>query len=153
MEDLRLTHTEFLYSVNINPKANQSTQQIMKEARCFFCDQTNHWLGLKFCLEVEVCIKEGLVAYTPLSRLPCPDGSELPQAFGNDSRVAKVLQEQHAASSHLKGKAWEASRDLPPHMANYASFCSMVRKFYPPKYSMLLLLRLSPNGTLLLLQL
>ena len=32
----------------------------------------------------------------------------------------KVLREQHAASSHLKGKAREVSRDLPPHMANYA---------------------------------
>jgi hypothetical protein len=32
----------------------------------------------------------------------------------------RVLREQNAASSHLKGKAREVSRDLPPHMANYA---------------------------------
>jgi len=79
-----------------------------------------HQLGLKFCPEVEVCIKDGLVAYTPLGRLAHPDGSELPHTFRSDSRVAKVLREQSATSSHLKGKAQEASRDLPPHMANYA---------------------------------
>jgi len=120
MEDLRLAHAEFLRSVNIAPNPNLTNQQIMREARCFFCDKTTHRLGLKFCPEVEVCIKEGLVAYTPLGRLAHPDGSELPRAFGSDGGVAKVLREQHAASSHLKGKAQEASRDLPPHMANYA---------------------------------
>jgi hypothetical protein len=120
MEDLRLAHAEFLRSVNIAPNPNLTNQQIMREARCFFCDKTTHRLGLKFCPEVEVCIKEGLVAYTPLGRLARPDGSELPRAFGSDGGVAKVLREQHAASSHLKGKAREVSRDLPPHMANYA---------------------------------
>ena len=30
------------------------------------------------------------------------------------------MHEQHAASSHLKGKAQEVTQDLPPHMANYA---------------------------------
>ena len=87
----------------------------------FFCDKTTHRLGLKFCPEVEVCIKEGLVAYTPIGRLACSDGLELPQAFGSDGGVTKVLWEQHATASHLKGKAWEASRDLSLHMANYAS--------------------------------
>ena len=120
MEDLRLAHAEFLHSVNITPNANLTNQQILKEARCFFCDKTMHRLGLKFCPEVEVCIKEGLVAYTPLGRLARADGSELPRAFGSDGGVAKVLREQHAASIHLKGKAREVSRDLPPHMANYA---------------------------------
>jgi len=118
MEDLRLAHADFLCSVKIIPNANQSTQQILREARCFFCDLTTHQLGLKFCPEVEVCIKEGLVAYTPLGRLACPDRSELPQAFGSEGGVTKVLQEQHATLSHLKGKAWEASRDLHPHMAS-----------------------------------
>ena len=120
MEDLQLAHAEFLHSVNVTPNPNLTNQQIMREARCFFCDKTMHRLGLKFCPEVEVCIKEGLVAYTPLGRLARSDGSELPQAFGNNGGVAKVLQEQHAASSNLKGKAREVSRDLPPHMANYA---------------------------------
>jgi len=120
MEDLRLAHAEFLRSVNITPNANLSNQQVLREARCFFCDQTSHRLGLKYCPEVEVCIKEGLVAYTPLGRLARLDGSELPRAFGSEGGVAKVLRDQHAASSHLKGKAREASRDLPPHMANYA---------------------------------
>ena len=31
MEDLRLAHTEFLHSVNLTPKANQSSQQIMRD--------------------------------------------------------------------------------------------------------------------------
>ena len=106
--------------MNVTPNPNLTNQQIMKEARCFFCDKTMHRLSLKFCPEVEVCIKEGLVAYTPLGRLARPDSSELPCAFGSDGGVAKVLREQHAVSSHLKGKAWEVSRDLPPHMANYA---------------------------------
>jgi len=105
---------------NITPNANLTNQQVMREARCFFCDKTMHRLSLKFCPKVEVCIKEGLVAYTPLGRLACSDGLELPHTFGSDGGVAKVLQEQHAASSHLKGKAREASRDLPPNMANYA---------------------------------
>ena len=120
MEDLRLAHAEFLRSVNITPNPNLTNQQIMKEARCFFCDKTTHRLGLKFCPEVEACIKEGLVAYTPLGRLARSDGSELPRVFGSDGGVAKVLREQRATSSNLKGKAREASRDLPPHMANYA---------------------------------
>jgi len=120
MEDLRLAHAEFLRSVSITPNANLTNQQIMREARCFFCDKTTHRLGLKFCPEVEICIKEGLVAYTPLGRLARPDGSELPRAFGSDGGVVKVLREQHATSSHLKGKGREAKRDLPPHMANYA---------------------------------
>ena len=120
MEDLRLAHTEFLRSVNITPNPNLTNQQIMKEARCFFYDKTMHRLGLKFCLEVEVCIKEGLVAYTPLGRLARLDGSELPRTFGSDGGVVKVLREQNTASNHLKGKAQEVSRDLPPHMANYA---------------------------------
>jgi len=119
MEDLRLAHAEFLRSVKITPNPNLTNQQIMREARCFFCDKTTHRLGLKFCPEVEVCIKEGLVTYTPLGRLVRPDGSELPHAFGSDGGVAKVLWEQHATSNHLKGKAQEVSRDLPPHMANY----------------------------------
>jgi len=120
MEDLRLAHAEFLRSVSITLNANLTNQQIMREARCFFCDKTTHRLSLKFCPEVEICIKEGLVAYTPLGRLARPDGSELPRAFGSDGGIAKVLQEQKAASSHLKGKGREATRDLPPHMANYA---------------------------------
>ena len=120
MEELRLAHTEFLCSVNVSPNANLTNQQIMREARCFFCDKTTHRLGLKFCPEVEVCIKEGLVAYTPLGRLVRSDGSELPRAFGSDGGVAKVLRDQHAASSHLKGKGREVTRDLPPHMASYA---------------------------------
>ena len=61
-----------------------------------------------------------MAAYTPLGRLACPDRSELPHAFGSEGGVAKVLQEQHATSSYLKGKAQEVSRDLPPHMAKYA---------------------------------
>jgi len=121
MEDLRLAHAEFLHSVNLILKANQSSQQIMRDTRCFFCDQTTHRLGLQYCLEVKVCINKGLAAYTPIGRLARPDGSELPHAFGSKGGVAKVLREQHAALSHLKGKAWEVSRDLPPHMANYAS--------------------------------
>ena len=120
MEDLRLAHAEFLRSVNVTPNPNLTNQQIMREARCFFCDKMMHRLGLKFCPEAEVCIKEGLVAYTPLGRLARSDGSELPRAFGSDGGVAKVLREQHSASSNLKGKAREVSRDLPPHMANYA---------------------------------
>jgi len=120
MEDLRLAHAEFLHSVNMTPNTNLTNQQIMREARCFFCDKTMHQLGLKFCPEVKVCIKEGLVAYTPLGRLVCLDGSELPRAFGSDRSVVKILQEQHPASSHLKGKGQEATRDLPPHMATYA---------------------------------
>ena len=120
MEELRLSHTEFLHSVNITPNANLTNQQIMREARCFFCDKTTHRLGLKFCPEVEVCIKEGLVAYTPLGRLVHSDGSELPRAFGSGRGVVKILQEQHTASSHPKGKGREVTRDLPPHMANYA---------------------------------
>ena len=60
------------------------------------------------------------MAYTPLGRLARPDGSELPRAFGSDGGVAKILREQHAAASHLKGKGREVTRDLPPHMANYA---------------------------------
>jgi len=119
MEDLRLVHAEFLRSVNITPNMNLTNQQIMREARCFFCDKTMHRLGIKFCPEVEVCIKEGLVAYTPLGRLARPDGSELPCAFGSDGGVTKVLREQQVASSHLKGKGQEATRDLPPHMAHY----------------------------------
>jgi len=119
MEELRLAHTEFLHSVNITPNASLTNQQIMREVRCFFCDKTTHQLGLKFCPEVEVYIKEGLVAYTPLGRLVCPDGLELPCAFGGDGGVVKVLREQQVASSHLKGKGQEATRDLPPHMAHY----------------------------------
>ena len=91
MEDLRLAHAEFLRSVNVTLDTNLTNQQIMREARCFFCNKTTHWLGLKFCPEVEVCIKEGLVAYTPLGRLACSDGSELPCAFGSDGGIAKVL--------------------------------------------------------------
>jgi len=121
MEDLRLAHAEFLRSVNVTLDTNLTNQQIMREARCFFCNKTTHWLGLKFCPEVEVCIKEGLVAYTPLGRLACSDGSELPCAFGSDGGIAKVLWDQHAASSHLKGKGQEVTRDLPPHMASYTS--------------------------------
>ena len=56
----------------------------------------------------------------PSGRLACPDGSKLPRAFGSDGGVAKVLQEQHATSGHLKGKAQEVTWHLPPHMANYA---------------------------------
>ena len=120
MEDLKLSHAEIPRSVNRNSNANQSSSQNNREARCFFCDLTNHRLGLQFCPEVKVCINEGLAAYTPQGRLARPDGSELPRAFGSDGGVAKVLREQQAVSSHLKGKAREASRDLPPHMANYA---------------------------------
>jgi len=120
MEELRLTHAEILRSVHKTSNANQNSMQTSREARCFFCDSTGHWLGLQYCSEVKVCINEGLVAYTPVGRLTRTDGSELPRAFGSDGGVAKVLREQHAASSHLKGKAREVSRDLPPHMANYA---------------------------------
>jgi len=154
MEDLRLAHAEFLCSVNITPKANQSVQQIMSKARCFFCNQTSHWLGLKFCPEVKVCIKEGLVDYTPLSRLACPDGSELPQAFGSEGGVAKVLQEQHTTLSHLKGKAWEVSRDLPPHMANYAGLMFdgqevLSAEVFNPSHSLVVPeWRASPSSTL-----
>ena len=91
MENLKLSHAEFLCSVNVTPNANLTNQQIMREARCFFCDKTTHRLGLKFCPEVEVCIKEGLVAYTPLGRLARSDESELPRAFGSDGRAVKVL--------------------------------------------------------------
>jgi len=42
MEDLRLAHAEFLRSVNIAPNPNLTNQQIMREARCFFCDKTTH---------------------------------------------------------------------------------------------------------------
>ena len=45
MEDLRLAHAEFLRSVNISSNLNLTNQQIMKEARCFFCDKTTHRLG------------------------------------------------------------------------------------------------------------
>ena len=120
MEELRLAHAEILRSVNKTSSTNPSTSQTHREARCFFCDQCTHRLGLQYCPEVKVCINEGLAAYTPLGRLARPDGSELPRAFGSDRGVAKVLREQHAASSHLKGKAREVTRDLPPHMANYA---------------------------------
>ena len=120
MEELRLAHAEILRSVNKTSSTNPSSSQTHREARCFFCDQCTHRLGLQYCPEVKVCINEGLAAYTPLGRLARPDGSELPRAFGSDGGVAKVLREQHAASSHLKGKAREVTRDLPPHMANYA---------------------------------
>ena len=120
MEELRLAHAEILRSVNKSSNVNQSSSQPNREARCFFCDQCTHRLGLQYCPEVKVCINEGLVAYTPLGRLARADGTELPRAFGSDGGVAKVLREQHAALSHLKGKAREVSRDLPPHMANYA---------------------------------
>ena len=119
MEELRLEHAELLRtaaSITNNPS---STQQA-RESRCFFCDCTTHHLGLQFCPEVKVCLNEGLVAFTPLGRLAQPDSSELPRAFGSEGGVAKILQEQHAASSHLKGKGREVTRDLPPHMANYA---------------------------------
>ena len=120
MEELRLAHAEILRSVNKPSSTNPTTPQTHREARCFFCDQCTHRLGLQYCPEVKVCINEGLAAYTPLGRLARPDGSELPRTFGSDGGVAKVLREQHAASSHLKGKAREVTRDLPPHMANYA---------------------------------
>jgi len=42
MEDLRLSHAEFLRSVNIAPNPNLTNQQIMREARCFFCNKTTH---------------------------------------------------------------------------------------------------------------
>ena len=119
MEELRLAHTEILRSVDKSSNINLSSSQPNREARCFFCDQCTHQLRLQYCPEVKVCINEGLVAYTPLGRLARADGTELPCAFGSDGGVAKVLQEQHAMSSHLKGKAWEVMRDLPPHMANY----------------------------------
>jgi len=100
---------------------NHTPSQSSRDSRCFFCDSTGHRLGLQYCPEVKVCLNEGLVTYKPLGRLVRLDGSELPQAFGSEGGIAKILQEQHAASSHLKGKGWEATRDLPPHMANYAS--------------------------------
>ena len=121
MEELRLTHTEILHSVNKTSNSNQNSVQTSREARCFFCDSTGHWLRLQYCPEVKVCINEGLVAYTPVGRLACADGSELPQAFSSEGGVSKVLQEQHTTLSHLKGNAQEVSSDLPPHMANYAS--------------------------------
>ena len=121
MEDLRLEHAELLRSVKAASASNNlSSAQPVREPRCFFCDCTNHRLGLQNCPEVKVCLNEGLVAYTPLGRLARPDGSELPRAFGSDGGVAKILREQHAAASHLKGKGREVTRDLPPHMANYA---------------------------------
>jgi len=121
MEELRIEHAELLRSVKAASSShNLSSTQPTRESRCFFCDQTTHRLGLQYCPEVKVCLNEGLVAYTPLGRLARPDGSELPRAFGSDGGVAKILREQHAASSHLKGKGREALRDLPPHMANYA---------------------------------
>jgi len=118
MEDLRLSHAEFLRSINITPKANQSSQQILREARCFFCDQTDHRLGLHNCPEVKVCINEGLAAYTPQGRLARPDGSELPRAFGSEGGVAKILRDQRNMSNQIKGKTRD--RDLPPHMTSYA---------------------------------
>ena len=120
MEDLRLAHAEFLRSVNVTPKANQTSQQILREARCFFCDQTDHRLGLHNCPEVKVCINEGLAAYTPQGRLARPDGSELLRAYGSEGGVAKVLRDQRNASNQTKGKAREFPRDLPPHMTSYA---------------------------------
>jgi len=42
MENLRLSHAEFLRSVNVTPNANLTNQQIMREARCFFCNKTTH---------------------------------------------------------------------------------------------------------------
>jgi len=120
MEELRLAHAEILRSVNKSLNSNHNSTQSSREVRCFFCDSTDHRLGLQYCPEVKVCINEGLVAYTPVGRLARADGSELPRAFRSEGGVAKVLREQHAASSHLKGKAREVSRDLPPHMANYA---------------------------------
>ena len=69
MEELRLAHAEILRSVNKNTNANQSSTQSSREARCFFCNQCTHRLGLQYCPEVKVCINEGLVAYTPLGRL------------------------------------------------------------------------------------
>ena len=121
MEELRLEHAEFLRSVKVaSASHNPSSTQPVRDSRCFFCDCTTHRLGLQYCPEVKVCLNEGLVAYTPLGRLARPDGSELPRAFGSEGGVAKILREQKAASSHLKGKGREASRDLPPHMANYA---------------------------------
>jgi len=78
MEELRLAHTEILHSVNKILNSNQNSTQTNREARCFFCDSTGHCLGLQHCLEVKVCINKGLVAYTPVGRLACTDGSELP---------------------------------------------------------------------------
>jgi len=77
MEELRLAHTEILCSVNKTSNSNQNSVQTSREARCFFCDFTGHRLGLQYCLEVKVCINGGLVAYTPVGRLACTDGSEL----------------------------------------------------------------------------
>jgi len=91
MEDLRLVHAGFLRSVNVTLKANQSSQQILREVRCFFCDQTDHCLGLHNCPEVKVCINKGLAAYTPQGRLAHPNGSELPCAYGSKGGMAKVL--------------------------------------------------------------
>ena len=78
MEELRLAHAEILPSVNKISNSNQNSMQTNREARCFFCDLTGHHLGLQYCLEVKVCINKGLVAYTPVGRLACTDGSELP---------------------------------------------------------------------------
>jgi len=92
MEELRLAHAEILRSVNKSSNSNHNSTQSSREARCFFCHLTDHWLGLQYCLEVKVCINEGLVAYTPVGRLVCTDGSELPRAFGSEGGVAKVLR-------------------------------------------------------------
>lgn len=75
MEELRLAHAEILRSVNKSSNANQSSSQTTREARCFFCDQCTHQLGLQYFPEVKVCINEGLVAYTPLGRLARVDGT------------------------------------------------------------------------------
>ena len=120
MEDLRLAHAEFLRSANITSANNPSTSQIMRDLRCFFCDLTTHRLGLHNCPEVKACINEGLVAYTPQGRLARSDGSDLPCAFGSEGGVAKILRDQKEASNQAKGKGREFSRDLPPHMTNYA---------------------------------
>ena len=120
MEELRIEHAELLRSVKAASASHNPSSTQPRESRCFFCDCTTHRLGLQFCPEVKVCLNEGLVAYTPLGRLAQPDGSELPRAFGSDGGVAKILREQQAASSNLKGKGREVSRDLPPHVATYA---------------------------------
>jgi len=78
MEELRLSHAEILCSVNKTSSSNQNSMQTSREARCFFCDSTGHQLGLQYCPEVKVCINKGLVAYTPVGRLACADGSKLP---------------------------------------------------------------------------
>ncbi|RDB14986.1 hypothetical protein Hypma_016144, partial [Hypsizygus marmoreus] len=90
------------------------------EQRCFICDQTTHRLGAQYCPEVAALLADKLITFNSNGRLVLFDGSDLPRAYHSDGGVAKVIRQQQASSSNLKGKGRDVPRDNPPHMANFA---------------------------------